>query len=340
MNVPLSTSHKCLKSFFYIVKCAILPYSKNIVISVLQYFIIVMSFATYLMAKKPIQVPKYDGELAEMTIWADGDSFPITILRSGEIEEISARLYFVDCPETTSENENDATRLRSQARYFGVQTAAEVLEIGKRATERTRELLAKPFVVHTKFSNAMGRSRKKRVYVMITLHDKRDLAAVLVQEGLARAHGVSHQRPDGTEGVEYMNTLKDMELGAAMNRSGIWEKSDIEKLVKMRAEVRREKRELFQFVRGGAFSSVTKENPLNINEASRAELKLLNGIGDGLSHQIILNRPYESIDDLYSVDGIGKATIAKLRAYITVSTSPIEPEKGKSLELKNSFDEY
>jgi len=139
-----------------------------------------------------------------------------------------------------------------------VQTAVEVLDIGKRATDR--------------------------MYVMITLHDQRDLAAVLIQEGLARAHGVSHQRPDGTEGVEYMNKLKDMELVAAMNRSGIWENSDIEKLVKMRAEVRREKRELSQFVRGGAFSPVSKENPLSINEVSREELKLLNGIGDGLSH--------------------------------------------------------
>jgi len=154
---------------------------------------------------------------------------------------------------------------------------------------------------------------------MITLHDQRDLAAVLIQEGLARAHGVSHQRPDGTEGVEYMNTLRDMELGAAMSRNGIWAQSDIEKLVKMRAEVRREKRELSQFVRGGAFSPITKEHPLNINEVSREELKMLNGIGDGLSHQIILNRPYKSVDDLYAVEGIGKATIAKLRPYITVS---------------------
>lgn len=291
---------------------------------------IMMIFAQFLSAKKPIQVPAYEGTLAEKTIWADGDSFPVHINRAGKQEEISARLYFVDCPETTSQNENDATRLRSQARYFGVQTAVEVLEIGKRATARTRELLAKPFTVHTKFSNAMGRSRKKRIYVMITLHDDRDLAAVLVQEGLARAHGVSHQRPDGIEGSEYMDLLADMELGAAISRSGIWEKSDIDKLVKMRAEVRREKRELSQFVRGGAFSSVTKENPVNINHASREELKLLNGIGDGLSHQIILNRPYEKIDDLYQVEGIGKATINKLRPYMTVTDSPPEDDSDRA----------
>jgi len=92
--------------------------------------------AQCLFAKKPIQIPEYPGELGEKVIWADGDSFPITILRMGEREGVSARLYFVDCPETTSANDNDATRLRSQARYFGVQTAIEVLEIGKRASLR------------------------------------------------------------------------------------------------------------------------------------------------------------------------------------------------------------
>lgn len=263
-------------------------------------------------------IPSYPGTLAAETRWADGDSFPVMITRDGKVEEISARLYYVDCPETVADSDNDATRLRSQARYFGVEEALDVLAAGKAATLRTRELLAKPFTVHTKFSNAMGRSRAKRVYVMITLHDDRDLAAVLVQEGLARAFGVSHQRPDGVEGSEYKSLLSDMEFGAAIKKQGIWAKSDVDKLVKMRAEVRREELELSKFVRGGAFSAVTKDNPVDINNATREELKLLHGIGDGLSHQIMINRPYEKIEDLLKVKGMAETTINKLRPYITI----------------------
>ncbi|MGJ8655721.1 MAG: helix-hairpin-helix domain-containing protein [Akkermansiaceae bacterium] len=283
-------------------------------------------FLQIAIGKEPAKIPAFVGALAPRAPWADGDSFPVHITVDGKVEEISARLYFVDCPETTSQNDNDATRLRSQARYFGVEEAVDVLAIGRAATERTRELLAEPFTVHTKFSNAMGRSRKKRVYVMITLHDDRDLAAVLVQEGLARAFGTTHYRPDGMEGHEYKSLLEDMELGAAIKKQGIWAKSDVDKLVKMRAEVRREKRELSQFVRGGVFSAVTKENPVDINNASREELMLLHGIGDGLSHQIILNRPYKEIDDLLKVKGLGATTVARLRPYLIVKTTITLPE--------------
>jgi competence ComEA-like helix-hairpin-helix protein len=276
--------------------------------------------------KADAEIPAYPGILADQTEWADGDSFPVIITRDGKKEEISARLYFVDCPETISRSDNDATRLRSQARYFGVEEADDVLATGKAATIRTRELLAKPFTVHTKFSNAMGRSRKKRCYVMITLHDQRDLAAVLVQEGLARAHGTSHSRPDGVKGSEYKSLLADMELGAAMRKQGIWAKSDVDKLVKMRAEVRREQYELSKFVRGGAFSAVTKENPVDINNATREELKLLHGIGDGLSHQIIINRPYKTIEDLLKVKGLGATTVNRLRPYLTISVVKKKPE--------------
>jgi len=285
---------------------------------ILKCSIILTTIIQIVSAKPAAKLHTYIGNLAPATQWADGDSFPVSITRDGKREEISARLYFVDCPETTSQNDNDATRLRSQARYFGVAKAIDVLAIGKAATIRTRELLAKPFTVHTKFSNAMGRSRKKRFYVMITLHDKRDLATVLVQEGLARAFGTSHRRPDGVEGSEYKILLADMELGAAMRKQGIWAKSDVDKLVKMRAQVRREQHELSKFVRGGAFSAVTRENPVDINNASREELKLLHGIGDGLSHQIVINRPYESIEDLKKVKGLGATTVNRLRPYLTL----------------------
>ncbi len=314
-----------LISHFFVVNYAIISYSIDVKF-IFKFSIILAAIIQIAVAKTVVKIPDYPGTLAAQTQWADGDSFPVNITRDGKVEEISARLYFVDCPETTSQNDNDATRLRSQARYFGVEEAVDVLAIGKAATIRTRELLAKPFTVHTKFSNAMGRSRKKRSYVMITLHDKRDLAAVLVQEGLARAFGTSHRRPDGAEGSEYKSLLADMELGAAMRKQGIWAKSDIDKLVKMRAQVRREQLELSTFVRGGAFSAVTRENPVDINNATREELKLLHGIGDGLSHQIVINRPYKTIEDLKKVKGLGATTVNRLRPYLTIKAVANKPE--------------
>jgi competence ComEA-like helix-hairpin-helix protein len=314
-----------LISHFFVVNYAIISYSIDVKF-IFKFSIILAAIIQIAVAKTVVKIPDYPGTLAAQTQWADGDSFPVSITRDGKVEEISARLYFVDCPETTSQNDNDATRLRSQARYFGVEEAVDVLAIGKAATIRTRELLAKPFTVHTKFSNAMGRSRKKRFYVMITLHDKRDLAAVLVQEGLARAFGTSHRRPDGAEGSEYKSLLADMELGAAMRKQGIWAKSDVEKLVKMRAQVRREQLELSTFVRGGAFSAVTRENPVDINNATREELKLLHGIGDGLSHQIVINRPYKTIEDLKKVKGLGATTVNRLRPYLTIKAVANKPE--------------
>ena len=38
---------------------------------------------------------------------------------------------------------------------------------------------------------------------MITTAQGEDLAAILVREGLARVHGVEHERPDGVSGVDY-----------------------------------------------------------------------------------------------------------------------------------------
>ncbi len=325
MNAELFTSRKCKFQSFFLVNCVIMNYF-NVMKLILKLFTILTAMIQIAVAQRDDGIGTYPGDLAAVTEWADGDSFPVKISRNGKVEEVSARLYFVDCPETIAHSDNDATRVRAQARYFGVEHAVDILSIGKAATLRTRELLSKPFTVHTKFSSAMGRSRVKRIYVMITLHDERDLAAVLVQEGLARAFGTSHRRPDGIEGGEYKNLLADMELGAAIKKQGVWAKSNVDNLVKMRAEVRREQRELAAFVRGGAFSAVTKENPVDINNATTEELRLLHGIGEGLSHQIISHRPYKSIDDLLNVKGIGKQTVDRLRPYITAKENTVRTE--------------
>ena len=59
---------------------------------------------------------------------------------------------------------------------------------------------------------------------------------------------------------------------------------------------------------------------VNINTASADELKTLNGIGDVIAERIIEYRShsaFKSIEDIMSVDGIGKKTYEKIKDRIT-----------------------
>ncbi len=59
-------------------------------------------------------------------------------------------------------------------------------------------------------------------------------------------------------------------------------------------------------------------NKLNLNEASRGELKQLDGIGTVLSKRIMRKRPFSRVSDLRDVKGIGSKTLSKLRSEVTV----------------------
>ncbi len=57
---------------------------------------------------------------------------------------------------------------------------------------------------------------------------------------------------------------------------------------------------------------------VNINTASQAELEGLKGIGPVLSQRIINGRPYNNIDDILKVKGLGPKKFAKMKDIITV----------------------
>lgn len=68
-------------------------------------------------------------------------------------------------------------------------------------------------------------------------------------------------------------------------------------------------------------SATLIDGRLNINTASKEELSMLPGIGNGLSKRIIEYRdkegPFEDIEDLTKVKGIGKKLLDNIRQYIT-----------------------
>ena len=254
--------------------------------------------------------------------WADGDSFPV---RFPDGRQITTRLYGADCIEWHVNDETLARRLRAQRRYFGIadtdaaSSMKTARDFGKQAALRTRELLAKPFTVHTAFAGARGNGEKERAYAFVTTAEGKDLATVLVDEGLARAFGVTRQLPDGTSGNEYREALADHELTAAAEQKGIWAVTDWNHIVNDRAEERRESAEL-QTVLKDSQSTTAAIDP---NTATAEELQSLPGIGKKLAERIIEARtktPIRSIDDLLAIKGITPKLAETLTPKLQFST--------------------
>ena len=62
----------------------------------------------------------------------------------------------------------------------------------------------------------------------------------------------------------------------------------------------------------------SEEGKININKAPSDVLEMLPGIGPALAKRIIEGRPYESIEALTRVSGIGDATLKKLKDLICI----------------------
>jgi endonuclease YncB( thermonuclease family) len=143
----------------------------------------------------------------------DGDSFRV---RGGD-KEFTARLYYVDAPET---NLRQGDRTHDQSLHFGI-TLDETMKAGEKAKQRTKELLQKPFLIWTRWATAGGRGRESRYYVIVEV-DGKNLGEILVTEGLARTKGVAPNLPNGERAKPYMERLDDLESAAREKHLGAW----------------------------------------------------------------------------------------------------------------------
>jgi len=68
----------------------------------------------------------------------------------------------------------------------------------------------------------------------------------------------------------------------------------------------------------GQVSGASLTDKININIASQSQLETLTGIGPAYAQKIIDGRPYQLIEDLLKVSGIGSKTLEKIKDKITV----------------------
>jgi len=148
--------------------------------------------------------------------YMDGDSFHI---RQNN-KDIIIRLYYVDTPETDKTHEE---RNRDQASYFGI-SETKVIPLGRKGKKFTSKMLTgKKFTVWTRWEDARGSSKQKRYFGVVKI-GKKDLAELLVKEGLARVYGASTVMPNGTPVDGEFARLRQMERRAKAKRRGGWSK--------------------------------------------------------------------------------------------------------------------
>ena len=148
--------------------------------------------------------------------WNDGDSFHV--ITGDAKREIVARLYFVDTPEAETAYRD---RINEQAAYFGI-TSQQAATIAHEATAFTAKRLTAPFTVWTRWRSALGRSELGRVYAIIITADGRDLAELLVENGLARIYGTRTALYDGRDSRKYLARLTQLEARAKREKKGAW----------------------------------------------------------------------------------------------------------------------
>ena len=251
----------------------------------------------------------------------DGDSFRVRTSNS----EFNIRLYYVDCPETTYGSKTDLERIRQQQRYFGLKTPKAVVRFGQQATSYVKQILSAPFTVHTARAWAPGRSSGGRYYAFVETNNGHDLGHLLVEQGLARVHGKTRPAPDGTPSQTVLAELRDLHTAALLKQTGIWKETDPELLPVMREAQRKKDEELTLLKNNIEGPKKEGNNSINLNSASKRELRSIPGVGPVTAAKIIAGRPYYAVEDLLNIPGIGAEKLATISRYVSVRSNSKVP---------------
>lgn len=180
---------------------------KHIVLPLLIVALVFILLAPSAKAAKPWQTLEAC-QLVESTI-NDGDSFRVH-WNGGEL---TVRLYFADTPEADYRFRD---RTKAQADYFGI-SEEQAVEVGKMASKFTQEALKDGFSVRTRWQGVFSGQANSRKYGIVSVGDK-DLAEMLVANGLARIHGMGI----GGQTWEEVERLKVLEAKAKAEGKGAW----------------------------------------------------------------------------------------------------------------------
>jgi endonuclease YncB( thermonuclease family) len=145
----------------------------------------------------------------------DGDSFHV----QHQGKEYIFRLLYVDTPER---KEMGLTkRTTEQANYWKIYKK-DLYLLADEASLYTGKALSSPFTVQTRWEDARGNSSLPRYYAVVTTAERKDLADLLVANGLARIHGHPVDSPDGRPGKEKVKDLEKVEAEAKELKKGAW----------------------------------------------------------------------------------------------------------------------
>ena len=139
----------------------------------------------------------------------DGDSFRV----SQDGQEFVVRIYYADTPEVDGRFKD---RIEAQAAYFGL-TKDQAIQVGKMARDYTQQRLKNGFTVDTRWQGVYGGDRVTRKYGKVSVRG-RDLAELLVSNGLARIHGMGI----GGQTNEEVARLRELEAKAKTQKRGAW----------------------------------------------------------------------------------------------------------------------
>jgi competence protein ComEA len=224
----------------------------------------------------------------------DGDSFMVKHKSTTYV----FRLYWIDTPEKINDYPE---RIAEQAAYFGIQPE-EVVQIGREAKLFTQEFLKGDLTIFTQWENGQGIGQ--RFYGIIS-SEKGSLIEALVGNGLASVSGYKKGWPEQPSIQEFRQRLLKLENQAKEKKMGGWRKT-----IKVWDPLEYKKQ----------LAAVPDlEGKLNINNATKEELVLLPGIGAIYSQRIIEARPFNSVEDLIKIKGIGPKTLERIKNRITVN---------------------